>query len=106
MSEHEKRIREARWYSVDKSGAATLCTGQDDAIATATDSQVLYPKNGPYEATQLVPVATVSALLAELDAMRGALEKIAKADNSESGRYYANRANINIARAAIKGSSS
>lgn len=43
MTDHEKRICEARWYSVDKSGAATLCTGQDDAIATATTPQALRP---------------------------------------------------------------
>lgn len=47
--------------------------------------------------------SAIRALLADLDAMRGALEKIAKADNSESGCYYTNRANISIARAALKG---
>lgn len=44
----------ARWYSIDKHGAATLCVDEDDAHATATDSQTLYPHNGPYRAVQLV----------------------------------------------------
>lgn len=45
--------------------------------------------------------AAIAALLKELDAKTEALEKIAKADNGESGCYYTNRANIKIARAAL-----
>ena len=76
MSKYQALIDSAPWYSVSRCGAATLCTGQDDAIATATDSQTLYPRNGPYEATQLVPVATIRALLADLERAEKALREV------------------------------
>jgi hypothetical protein len=52
----------ARWYSVDRTGTATLCVDEADAIATATDSQTLYPRNGPYRAVQMAPVMTATAV--------------------------------------------
>ena len=51
----------AHWYSIDKHGAATLCVDEDDAKATAIDSQTLYPHNGPYRAVQMAPIEPVQA---------------------------------------------
>lgn len=51
----------AHWYSIDKHGAATLCVDEDDAKATAIDSQTLYPHNGPYRAVQMAPIEPVHA---------------------------------------------
>ena len=51
----------AHWYSIDKHGAATLCVDEDDAKATAIDSQTLYPRNGPYRAVQMAPIEPVQA---------------------------------------------
>lgn len=56
----------AHWYCIDKMGMATLCVDQDDAQATATDSQTLYPHNGPYRAVQLAPVSQETAQAGEL----------------------------------------
>lgn len=49
------------WYSIDKHGAATLCVDEDDAKATAIDSQTLYPHNGPYRAVQMAPIEPAQA---------------------------------------------
>lgn len=51
----------AHWYSIDKHGAATLCVDEDDAKATAIDSQTLYPHNGPYRAVQMAPIEPAQA---------------------------------------------
>ena len=83
MKDHPKRIRD---FLSERSNMRGLCPEQ---ITGANDNHL--------------NVSDLRALLADLDAMRGALEKIAKADNSESGCYYTNRANISIARAALKG---
>lgn len=61
-------------------------------------------KEGQYY-TAIVAKDDLRALLADLDAVREALTKIANADCGEGGCYYTNRANINIARAALKGGS-
>jgi len=46
----------ARWYSVSKDGAATLCVDEADAIETASESQQTFPQWGPYRAVQMVPL--------------------------------------------------
>ncbi|WP_296561195.1 hypothetical protein [Pigmentiphaga sp.] len=68
----------ARWYAVDKSGAATLCVDEPDALMTAAEATRDYPNNAPYRAVQLFestpqPPSGQSAapdLLADLRAAR------------------------------------
>lgn len=56
MSEkNEWKPIEARWYAVDKAGAATLCTCEQDAQEVAAEAAQLYPQHAPYTAVQLVP---------------------------------------------------
>ncbi|MGW8304323.1 MAG: hypothetical protein ACWGIK_00665 [Achromobacter pulmonis] len=45
----------ARWYAVDRDGAATLCTCEEDARDTAEESARMFPNCAPYTAVQLVP---------------------------------------------------
>lgn len=44
----------ARWYSVSHTGLATLCKDEADARATAHDSNIMYPRDAPHRAVQLV----------------------------------------------------
>ncbi len=48
----------ARWYMVNKDGAATLCTGREDAEQEAADAQAVWPRMGPHRAVQLVEAQT------------------------------------------------
>lgn len=111
MTEHEKRIREALEAGPTEGPFITF----GDQVYRATDPDLSHPLaswNTSQFTMEGVSIdalyyaacnpAAIRALLADLDAMRGALEKIAKADNSESGCYYTNRANINIALAALQ----
>lgn len=47
----------AHWYAVDKHGAATLCTCEEDARETAAESAQMFPNCAPYTAVQLAPVS-------------------------------------------------
>jgi len=42
------------WYCVDVKGMATLCLDQKDAEFNAKEGDLLYPKNAPHKAVQLV----------------------------------------------------
>jgi len=75
MTDPVKAIRDARWYSVDKTGAATLCIDEADAICEAKQNATLYERNAPHTATQLVPVPDLAALLKELDAAKADAER-------------------------------
>jgi hypothetical protein len=44
---------QARWYCIDKSGMATLCADQADALQNAKLAQEMWPHNGPHRAVQL-----------------------------------------------------
>lgn len=45
--------RGGKWYCVDNVGAATLCVDEDDALKTAKDAEIMWPKNAPYKAVML-----------------------------------------------------
>ena len=69
----------SRWYSVDKTGAATLCIDEADAIHEAEKNNKQYPRNAPHRAAQLVPYADLSALLADLEAAKAAPKRLIEA---------------------------
>tara|TARA_R110000823_G_scaffold225669_3_gene353428 strand:- start:1916 stop:2185 length:270 start_codon:yes stop_codon:yes gene_type:complete len=48
---------DARWYALDRDGVATLCANEDDAQRTADESRAAFPRNAPYRAVQMAPVA-------------------------------------------------
>lgn len=54
------------WYVVDAMGRCTLCAGADDALASARDAEVMWPRHAPHRAVQLVPADVAHALLAAL----------------------------------------
>ena len=47
---------EPRWYMVNKSGMATLCTDREDAERAASDAQAEWPRLGPHRAVQLIEI--------------------------------------------------
>lgn len=52
-------VREpANWYCIDKSGMATLCADEDDALQSAKLAALDWPNNAPYRAVQLVETTT------------------------------------------------
>lgn len=48
---------EARWYAVTKSGLATLCASERDAMESAASFDVSYPHSAPHRAVLLGDVA-------------------------------------------------
>ena len=48
---------EARWYAVTKSGLATLCASERDALESAAGFDVAYPHSAPHRAVLLGDVA-------------------------------------------------
>lgn len=49
----EVSLPKPHWYCVDKSGMATLCADQDDALQNAKMGALDWPNNAPYRAVQL-----------------------------------------------------
>ena len=58
--------REARWYMVDKDGAATLCVDEEDAKECAAHAFVAFPHMGPHRAVQLVEASTAGFTAADM----------------------------------------
>ena len=54
-------IASARWYSINRDGAATLCVDEEDALQVAAESSVAYPAGAPYTATRLISESALSA---------------------------------------------
>lgn len=50
----------ARWYVVNRYGAATLCVDEDNAHGVANECDLAWPANAPHVAVQLAPVASES----------------------------------------------
>ena len=44
-----------RWYFVANDGAATLCVDETDAIESAAEADIAFPRMAPHRAVQLVP---------------------------------------------------
>lgn len=66
-----------RWYMVNRDGMATLCTDREDAEKEAVGAQIVWPRNGPHRAVQLVEasfeaadMATAAAEVAKLKGQR------------------------------------
>lgn len=49
-----RMVSEAPWYSVDSTGAATLCVDEGDAIDEARDNNIAYPRLGPHRPRKLI----------------------------------------------------
>ena len=56
---------EARWYAVTKSGLATLCASERDALESAASFDVAYPHSAPHRAVLLGDVGRMRAALAD-----------------------------------------
>ena len=63
------------WYSVSRTGIATLCTGEDDARQTAAESDILHPHHAPHSAVLMAAVGTAAET--EIKRLRGLLEQAA-----------------------------
>ncbi len=57
---------EARWYAVTKSGLATLCASERDALESAASFDVAYPHSAPHRAVLLGDVERLRSALADL----------------------------------------
>lgn len=57
LSEWLGLVAEARWYAVTKSGLATLCASERDALESAASFDVSYPHSAPHRAVLLGDVA-------------------------------------------------
>lgn len=44
----------ARWYMVDRIGMAMLCINEADARREAANNEMMFPRNGPHRAVQLI----------------------------------------------------
>jgi len=44
----------ARWYCLSREGLAQLCADKADAIKTAKNSDIVWPRGAPHRAVQLV----------------------------------------------------
>lgn len=63
---------EARWYAVTKSGLATLCASERDALESAASFDVDYPHSAPHRAVLLGDVERMRADLASYFALADA----------------------------------
>ncbi len=54
-------VQEPRWYCVDKTGVAILCTDEDDAKQGAKQAEKAWPRFAPYRAVQLWEYTTPPA---------------------------------------------
>lgn len=52
---------QARWYSLDATGMATLCRGEQDAIHVAADNNIQWPNLAPHRAVMLAPVDALAS---------------------------------------------
>ena len=52
------------WYMVNRDGMATLCTDREDAEKEAVGAQIVWPRNGPHRAVQLVEASFEAADMA------------------------------------------
>lgn len=57
------------WYCVDKTGMATLCADEDDAIQSAKLTAQDWPRNAPYIATQLYTAPSIELVQQARDAL-------------------------------------
>ena len=57
----EQPVQEPRWYFVDKTGVAILCTDEDDAKQGAKQAEKAWPRFAPYRAVQLCEYTTPPA---------------------------------------------
>lgn len=74
----ERQPLQLRWYCLSANGMATLALDEDDAKNVALESDQLYPRNGPHQAVQMVPVqpdgrGTDAQILKERDIARCAI---------------------------------
>jgi hypothetical protein len=53
----------ANWYCIDKTGMATLCADEADALQNAKLAAMDWPNNAPYRAVQLVEAQPVQESL-------------------------------------------
>lgn len=53
----------ARWYMVNKDGAATLCVDQVDALKEAADANLCWPHLAPHQAVLLGPAHDFSTMI-------------------------------------------
>ena len=61
-----QQVREpANWYCIDKTGMATLCADEDDALQNAKLAALDWPNNAPYRAVQLVEAQPVRESLTD-----------------------------------------
>jgi hypothetical protein len=54
-------VQEPRWYFVDKTGVAILCTDEDNAKQGAKQAEKAWPRFAPYRAVQLCEYTTAPA---------------------------------------------
>lgn len=74
----ERQPLQIRWYCLSANGMATLALDENDARNVALESDQLYPRNGPHQAVQMVPVqpdgrGTDAQILKERDIARCAI---------------------------------
>lgn len=74
----EHQPLQPRWYCLSANGMATLALDENDARNVALESDQLYPRNGPHQAVQMVPVqpdgrGTDAQILKERDIARCAI---------------------------------
>ena len=69
-----------RWYMVNRDGMATLCEDQADAEKEAVGAQIVWPRNGPHRAVQLVEASFEAADMATAaaDGFRDGAAEVAK----------------------------
>ena len=60
LARAQTALEAARWYSVNKDGAATLCTCEEDAEAEAAKDNAEYPRCAPHRAMQLIDVVALA----------------------------------------------
>lgn len=87
----------ARWYSVSRIGAATLCVDERDARRTAAQCDVEYPSGAPHRALLMGDVSELLALVARFEAWLTQREAV----ELERGERTANSQGLADLRAAL-----
>lgn len=59
------KVREARWYCINRIGMATLCAGEEDARRVADRCNIDWPRCSPHRAVQLVELTAAREALSE-----------------------------------------
>ena len=89
-----------KWYVLNKLGMATLCNSEEDAIESASEYDIAYPKVAPHVATLMMPVG--KGIEQTIEGLELAISDSDDCDQNESDWFDIQSAKNSLHNAAIQ----